>query len=81
MPDEVTHTLERVAAALPGGGESRPGQVEMAEAVAAAVAVTPSGGVVLFSPSAPTPGPDAGYRERSREFVSAAGLGETAGSQ
>ena len=54
---------------------------DMAEAVAAAVAVTPSGGVVLFSPSAPTPGPDAGYRERSREFVSAAGLGETAGSQ
>jgi len=38
MPDEVTHTLERVAAALPGGGESRPGQVEMAGAVAAAVA-------------------------------------------
>ncbi len=37
MPDEVTTTLQRVAAGLPGGGESRPGQVEMAEAVAAAV--------------------------------------------
>ncbi len=30
--------LRRVVAALPGGGEGRPGQVEMAEAVAAAVA-------------------------------------------
>ena len=29
--------LRRVVAALPGGGEGRPGQVEMAEAVAAAV--------------------------------------------
>jgi ATP-dependent DNA helicase DinG len=37
MPDEVTSTLRRVAAGLPGGGESRPGQVEMAAAVAAAV--------------------------------------------
>ena len=37
MPDEVTTTLRRVAAGLPGGGESRPGQVEMAEAVASAV--------------------------------------------
>ena len=37
MPDEVTTTLQRVASELPGGGESRPGQVEMAEAVAAAV--------------------------------------------
>ncbi|MGH9229485.1 MAG: DEAD/DEAH box helicase, partial [Acidimicrobiales bacterium] len=30
--------LRRVVAALPGGGEGRPGQIEMAEAVAAAVA-------------------------------------------
>ena len=37
MPDEVTTTLQRVAAGLPGGGESRPGQVEMAVAVASAV--------------------------------------------
>jgi ATP-dependent DNA helicase DinG len=37
MPDEVTTTLQRVAAGLPGGGESRPGQVEMAGAVASAV--------------------------------------------
>jgi ATP-dependent DNA helicase DinG len=34
---EVASALERVTAALPGGGESRPGQVEMAVAVARAV--------------------------------------------
>ena len=37
MPDEVTSTLQRVAGGLPGGGESRPGQVEMAVAVAASM--------------------------------------------
>ena len=37
MPDEVTTTLSQVAAGLPGGGESRPGQVEMAVAVASAI--------------------------------------------
>jgi ATP-dependent DNA helicase DinG len=34
---EVTRALADVVAALPGGGEARPGQVEMAEAVAAAI--------------------------------------------
>ncbi len=38
MPDEVTDTLRAVAAGLPGGGESRPGQEEMATAVAASMA-------------------------------------------
>ncbi|HZA76160.1 MAG TPA: ATP-dependent DNA helicase [Acidimicrobiales bacterium] len=39
MPQsEVPVALRRVVSALPGGGEGRPGQVEMAEAVAAAVA-------------------------------------------
>ncbi len=37
MTEEVRAVLARVAAALPGGGESRPGQVEMAGAVAAAI--------------------------------------------
>ena len=36
MPD-VTSALARVVAQLPGGGEPRPGQVQMAEAVARAV--------------------------------------------
>ena len=38
MTDEVTATLARVAAALPGGGESRPGQQQMAAAVGRAIA-------------------------------------------
>ncbi len=37
-PAEVRAGLGRVTSALPGGGEARPGQVEMAEAVAAAIA-------------------------------------------
>jgi ATP-dependent DNA helicase DinG len=38
MPQpEVTRALGRVVAALPGGGEARPGQAEMAEAVASAI--------------------------------------------
>ena len=36
-PDEVSSTLATVVAALPGGGEDRPGQVEMAGAVTAAI--------------------------------------------
>jgi ATP-dependent DNA helicase DinG len=36
--DTAAAALRRVVAALPGGGEGRPGQVEMADAVAAAVA-------------------------------------------
>jgi hypothetical protein len=30
--------------------------------------------VVLFSPAAPTPDGDGGYRQRSRQFISAIGL-------
>ncbi len=37
MPDDVTGTLAAVAGGLPGGGESRPGQKAMAEAVERAV--------------------------------------------
>ena len=73
---------DRASVALRGADAPVPAAVaeDMAAAVAAAVSVTPPGGVVLFSPSAPTPGAGRGYRDRSREFVSAAGLGETAGS-
>ena len=38
MSAEVATTLHHVAAALPGGGETRPGQVEMADAVARSMA-------------------------------------------
>src|SRR5947208_5840268 len=40
----VAEALERVVAALPGGGEARPGQLEMAEAVEA---VLESGGQLV----------------------------------
>jgi len=36
-PDDVTEALSRVTAALPGGGEDRPGQLQMAHAVARAI--------------------------------------------
>ena len=71
---------ERMVAALrnAGSGSTTPLSVEAAagleEAVAKAVAVTPVGGVVLFSPAAPTPDGDGGYRQRSRQFISAIGL-------
>ncbi|HLH28079.1 MAG TPA: DEAD/DEAH box helicase, partial [Acidimicrobiales bacterium] len=37
MPDSVTAALRAVTSALPGGGEARPGQEEMARAVARAI--------------------------------------------
>ena len=36
-PDDVAEALSRVTAALPGGGEDRPGQLQMAQAVARAI--------------------------------------------
>ncbi|MGO8873027.1 MAG: UDP-N-acetylmuramoyl-L-alanine--D-glutamate ligase [Acidimicrobiales bacterium] len=47
---------------------------DLAGAVAAALAVTPAGGVVLFSPGAPTPEGGGGFGERSRQFAAAAGF-------
>jgi ATP-dependent DNA helicase DinG len=38
VPDPVTATLREVTGALPGGGEERPGQEEMAQAVSQAIA-------------------------------------------
>ncbi len=35
--DSITSTLARVTAGLPGGGEARPGQVDMAQAVGRAL--------------------------------------------
>lgn len=45
-PDQVVEALAHVTAALDGGGEERPGQVEMARAVAATIASgrSPDGG-------------------------------------
>ena len=60
-----------------------PVQVEVAvdieEAVLIASASTPAGGVVLFSPAAPTPEGQGGYRQRSRRYIAAAGLTDLGG--
>ncbi len=48
---------------------------DVGDAVRVAVASTEAGGVVLFSPAAPTPDGEGGYRERSRQFARAAGIG------
>lgn len=50
---------------------------DLAGAVAAAMVMTPPGGVVLFSPAAPTPTGEGGFSERSRLFVEAIGLART----
>ncbi len=53
---------------------------DLEEAVDTATGLTARGGVVLFSPAAPTPEGGGGYRERSRRFVAAAGLAPPTGS-
>jgi UDP-N-acetylmuramoyl-L-alanine---L-glutamate ligase len=50
------------------------GADDLEDAVRRAVRLTPRGGVVLFSPAAPTPEGEGGYAQRSRRFVEAAGL-------
>ena len=69
---------ERLARALASGGLPLAAvtAADLAEAVEAAVSMTVPGGVVLFSPAAPTPDGEGGYQARSRQFVAAAGLGE-----
>ena len=73
---------ERLATAVmatrPGHRTDPPVAVvaDLAEAVEAAVAMTPRGGVVLFSPGAPTPDGEGGFGARSRQFVAAAGFGD-----
>jgi UDP-N-acetylmuramoylalanine--D-glutamate ligase len=46
----------------------------LADAVRLARVSTPAGGVVLFSPAAPTPEGEGGFAVRSRQFVEATGL-------
>ncbi len=47
---------------------------DIEQAVKMAAASTPPGGVVLFSPAAPTEVGEGGYAERSRRFAAAAGV-------
>jgi UDP-N-acetylmuramoylalanine--D-glutamate ligase len=50
---------------------------DMAGAVREAVASTAGGGVILFSPAAPTPDGQGGFRQRSRQFAAASGVPES----
>jgi UDP-N-acetylmuramoyl-L-alanine---L-glutamate ligase len=72
---------DRLADALsraPGGPDPTVTVLEaddMEAAVRLAVDSTADGGVVLFSPAAPTPEGGGGYGERSRQFIEASGVG------
>ena len=76
LPPDAERLVSALAARGPSG---RPAPrtvvaVDLAGAVEAAVAMTAAGGVVLFSPAAPTPEGEGGYGNRSRLFGEAAGL-------
>jgi len=64
----------RLGTALAGVASVVRHAADLRDAVAAAREVTPPGGVILFSPGAPTPEGGGGYRVRSREFAAAAGF-------
>jgi UDP-N-acetylmuramoylalanine--D-glutamate ligase len=64
----------RALAARPGVHPSVELVPDLETAVRTAAASTPAGGVVLFSPAAPTPEGEGGYPERSRRFVEASGV-------
>jgi UDP-N-acetylmuramoylalanine--D-glutamate ligase len=75
-PERLAAPLERLAAAGQGGRSGL--SVEVAsgidDAVRRARSATPAGGVVLFSPAAPTPEGEGGFAARGRQFAEAAGL-------
>jgi len=74
-PDRMVAPLEALAS---GGHEAGRLSVEVAsgltDAVRRARASTPPGGVVLFSPAAPTPEGEGGFAARSLQFAEASGL-------
>jgi UDP-N-acetylmuramoylalanine--D-glutamate ligase len=78
LPPDAERLAEAVMATRGGKRADPPVAVvaDLAEAVDAAVAMTPRGGVVLFSPGAPTPDGEGGFGARSRQFVAAAGFGD-----
>jgi UDP-N-acetylmuramoylalanine--D-glutamate ligase len=80
LPPEAERLAGALAAGETGGAFLSVAVVaDLAEAVDAAVAMTAPGGVVLFSPAAPTPAGEGGFGARSRQFVAAAGLRGTEG--
>jgi UDP-N-acetylmuramoyl-L-alanine---L-glutamate ligase len=72
-PQGLAEALEARATSV-GSTMSVDRAPDIDEAVVSAAGSTPSGGVVLFAPSAPTLDGGGGYTERSRRFVRAVGL-------
>ncbi len=67
--------LEALGRPGPDGAQIGPTEVgDLAAAVQLAREITPDGGVVLFSPAAPTPAGGGGYGARAAEFLVATGL-------
>ena len=64
----------RLGPSLAGAVARLESAADLDEAVALAGRLTPEGGVILFSPGAPTPEGGGGYRARSRRFAEAAGF-------
>jgi UDP-N-acetylmuramoylalanine-D-glutamate ligase len=69
-------TQDRLVTALAGVVAMIQSAADLDEAVDLARRLTPNGGVVLFSPGAPTPEGGGGYRARGMAFARAAGLSE-----
>lgn len=76
LAPDPQHLATALAARSSAGGCSLPVEVadDLEAAVALAASGTPPGGVVLFSPAAPTAEGEGGFAERSRRFIRAAGL-------
>jgi UDP-N-acetylmuramoylalanine--D-glutamate ligase len=72
--DRLVARLASVGEQIADGGVACSVAADMGDAVRLAVEKTPPGGVVLFSPAAPTPAGEGGYTERSRQFIHAAGF-------
>ncbi len=72
VPPAAGRFAEALDAARPGLVTSEVRGID--EAVALLVASVPAGGAVLFSPAAPTPDGEGGYRARAARFAAAAGL-------
>lgn len=72
--ERLAESLETLSDGLGSAGLVVRRAPDLAEAVALAVATSAGQGVVLFSPAAPTPDGEGGYRARSRRFAEAAGV-------
>jgi UDP-N-acetylmuramoylalanine--D-glutamate ligase len=78
LPPEPHRLTEALASpGAPGSSVPVEEAADLADAVRRARRGTPEGGVVLFSPAAPTPEGEGGYGARSRQFAQAAGLAGT----